>query len=132
MIGLASASTKGVKGILLNEIPESGKPQFRYHIDVLAPTISMLGAVSLYSFTLWALTNDLRLTKCFPWSDGPLSNWMIWLALALTWNFVAVNIYRMRTWVGRPKVLLNYLSRFGTLARPEEPQIAGQLASSGE
>ena len=118
--------------IELNEIPESGKPQLLSQIQVLALTFAMGGALSLYSIAFWALTNDLRLTQCFPWSDGPLSNWMIWLGLGMTLNAVAANIYPTRTWTERQSVLLSRSSRFGPLPRREEQAVAGQLAVGGK
>jgi hypothetical protein len=36
-----------------------------------------------YVLAVWALSATLSLTVVFPWSTGPLSNWMIWLMLAL-------------------------------------------------
>jgi hypothetical protein len=36
-----------------------------------------------YVLAAWALSANLSLTAAFPWSTGPLSNWMIWLVLAL-------------------------------------------------
>lgn len=38
---------------------------------------------SAYVFAAWALTASIGVTNSFPWSTGPLSNWMIWLASAL-------------------------------------------------
>ena len=118
--------------IPLNKLPESKKPQLIYDIEVLALAFAMPGAVSLYSVSLWALTNDLGLTKCFPWSGGPLLNWMIWLGLAMALNAVAANTYPTRTWAERQRVPLNRFSRFGSLLRQEEQQIAGQLALGGK
>jgi hypothetical protein len=114
------------------EAPENDKPQLLYQIKVLALTFAMLGALSLYSIAFWALTNDLCLTQCFPWSDGPLSNWMIWLGLAMMLNAVAANIYSTGTWTERQKVLLSRFTRFGSLLRQEEQEIAAQLASAGK
>lgn len=37
-----------------------------------------------YVLVVWALTANVNLTTTFPWSKGPLSNWMIWLVLAST------------------------------------------------
>jgi hypothetical protein len=118
--------------IQLNEIPESGKPQLLYQIEVLALTFAMLGALLLYSIAVWGLTNDLGLTQCFPWSDGPLSNWMIWLALAMTLNALAANICPATTWTERQSVLLSRLRRFRPLPRREEQSLAGQLALGGK
>jgi hypothetical protein len=132
VIGLRPAFTAGMNRIELNEIPESGKPQLLYQIEVLALTFAMLGALSLYSIAFWALTNDLRRTQRFPWSDGPLSNWMVWLGLAMTLNALAANICPTRTWTERQSVLLSRLSRFKSLPRREEQPVAGQLALGGK
>jgi hypothetical protein len=118
--------------IELNEIPESGKAELLYQIEVLALTFAMLGALSLYSIAFWALTNDLRLTQSFPWSDGPLSNWMIWLGLGMTLNALAANISPTRTRTERQSVRLRRSSRFGSLPRREEQAVAGQLALGGK
>ena len=132
MIGLRPAFTAGMDPIPLNEIPESAKPHFLYHMEVLALTFAMLGALSLHSIAVWALTSDLGLTQCFPWSDGPLSNWMVWLGLAMTLNAVAANFYRTRTWTEEQSVLLSCLTRFASLPRRQEQQIAGQTALGGK
>jgi hypothetical protein len=132
VIGVRPAVSAGMERTPLNEIPESGTPERLYQIEVLARTFAMLGAASLYAVALWGLTNYLRLTKCFPWSGGPLSNWMIWLVLALTWNFLVANIHLMSTWAGSQKVLLSCLSLFRSLTRQEQQQISGQLALGGE
>jgi hypothetical protein len=132
VIGLWPAFTAGMSRIQLNKLPESGKPQLLYQIEVLALTFAMLGALSPYSIAFWALTNNLRLTQCFAWSDGPLSNWMIWLGLAMTLNALAVNLCTTRPWTERQSVLLSRLRRFGSLPRREQQQIAGQLALGGK
>ena len=36
-----------------------------------------------YVVVVWALIANLSVTGSFPWSTGPLSNWIIWLVLAL-------------------------------------------------
>jgi hypothetical protein len=118
--------------IQLNQIAEIGKPQLVYEIEVLALTFAMLGALSLYSIAVWALTNDLGLTRCFPWPDGPFSNWMIWLCLAMTLHALTAKTHPMRAWTERQSVLLSRLTRFGSLTRREEEQIAGQLAVGGK
>jgi hypothetical protein len=99
--------------IELNEIPESEKPQLLYQIEVLALTFAMLGAL-------------------FPWSDGPLSNWMIWLGRAMTLNAIAANIYPTRTWTERQSVLLTRLGRFRLLSRREEQTISGPTSVGGK
>jgi hypothetical protein len=132
VIGLRPAFTAGMNHIQLNDIPETGKPPLLYETEVLALTFAMLGALSLYSIAFWALTSNLRLTQCFPWSDGPLSNWLIWLGLAMTLNALATNIHPTRTWTERESVLLSRRTRFGSLPRREERLVAGQLALGGK
>jgi hypothetical protein len=132
VIGVRAALIAGMERMQLNEIPESGTPELLYQIEVLARAFAMLGTASLYEIALWGLTNYLGLTRCFPWSGGPLSNWMIWLVLALTWNFLVANIHLMSTWAGSQKVLLSCLSLFRSLTRQEQQQISRQLALGGE
>jgi hypothetical protein len=119
-------------GIQPNRVPEGGKPQLVYEIEVLAFTFVMLAALLLYSIAVWGLTNNLRLTQCFPWSDGSLSNWTIWLCLAMTLHALATKTHPMRAWTERQSVLLTRLTRFGSLTRRQEEQIAGQLAAGGK
>ena len=129
MIGLGTAFTAGMDGTPLSEI---SKPQFLYHIEVLTLTLAVLGAVSLYSIALWALTDYLRLTHWFPWSNGPLSNWMVWLGLAVAVNAVAANIRPRESWTRKQSLLFNRLNGFASVAQPEEQQTAGQLALGGK
>ena len=49
--------------------------------------------LSVYAFTLWSLTSELGWTDSFPFSTGPLSNWIIWLSLAILLH-VAAHILR--------------------------------------
>jgi hypothetical protein len=52
--------------------------------------------VSVYALTLWSLTSNLGWTDTFVFSTGPLSNWMVWLAIAILVN-LAAGILRRRT-----------------------------------
>jgi len=36
-----------------------------------------------YSLVLWSLAADLGFNNSFLWSEGPLSNWMVWLVAAV-------------------------------------------------
>jgi len=38
---------------------------------------------SAYALTFWCLAADLGWTNTFVFSAGPLSNWLVWLALAV-------------------------------------------------
>ncbi|MBV9405502.1 MAG: hypothetical protein JO211_09170 [Acidobacteriaceae bacterium] len=38
---------------------------------------------SAYAFAAWSLANNLGWTDTFVFPSGPLSNWLIWLAIAV-------------------------------------------------
>lgn len=44
---------------------------------------------SAYAFAAWSLAGDLGWTNSFVFSTGPLSNWLIWLSLAILVNLAA-------------------------------------------
>lgn len=52
---------------------------------------ALLAPISILAYSLsgWALTASLGWTDSFAFSDGPLSNWLIWLALGLSISFSA-------------------------------------------
>jgi hypothetical protein len=52
--------------------------------------------VSVYALTLWSLASNLGWTDTFVFSTGPLSNWLVWLAIAIAVN-LASGILRRRT-----------------------------------
>jgi hypothetical protein len=52
--------------------------------------------LSAYAFTMWGLTANLGLSDSFPWSPGPLSNWMTWLALALLLTLAVLRFREQR------------------------------------
>jgi hypothetical protein len=49
-----------------------------------------------YVFALWSLADNLGWTDTFVFQSGPLSNWLIWLGLAILIN-VAATILRRHT-----------------------------------
>jgi hypothetical protein len=49
-----------------------------------------------YVFALWSLADNLGWTDTFVFQNGPLSNWLIWLGLAILIN-VAATILRRHT-----------------------------------
>jgi hypothetical protein len=51
---------------------------------------------SSYVFALWSLADNLGWTDTFVFQNGPLSNWLIWLGLAILIN-VAATILRRHT-----------------------------------
>lgn len=59
---------------------------FRYYVRVIALAVAGPTALSTYAVAVWGLTADLGFSSSFPWSTGPLSNWMVWLGFALVAN----------------------------------------------
>ena len=51
---------------------------------------------SAYVFALWSLADNVGWTDTFVCHNGPLSNWLIWLGLAVLIN-VAATILRRHT-----------------------------------
>jgi hypothetical protein len=49
-----------------------------------------------YAFAVWSLAGNLGWTDTFLFASGPLSNWLIWLGIAVTVN-VASGILRRHT-----------------------------------
>lgn len=58
---------------------------------LMAPAV-----VSAYAFAFWSLAQDLGWTDTFVFSKGPLSNWFIWMALAVLVT-LAAGILRRHT-----------------------------------
>jgi hypothetical protein len=79
------------KSMNRNSIPEAQKKGLRYYMALIALAVTGPTLFSAYVFALWDLTASMGLTKAFPWSVGPLSNWLTWLALALLLNVAATN-----------------------------------------
>lgn len=44
---------------------------------------------SVYALALWSLAANLGWTNSFVFSSGPLSNWLIWVGLAILVNLAA-------------------------------------------
>ena len=51
---------------------------------------------SAYAFALWSLSSSLGWTNTFVFASGPLSNWLVWLAIAILVH-VASSILRRHT-----------------------------------
>jgi hypothetical protein len=47
----------------------------------------------VYAVGGWSLTANLGLTHSFPWSEGPLSNWMVWLGVAVLLTLVSLKLH---------------------------------------
>jgi len=58
---------------------------------LMAPAV-----LSAYAFAVWSLSADLGWTDSFVFKSGPLSNWLVWLSLALLVN-LAASILRRHT-----------------------------------
>lgn len=52
--------------------------------------------VSAYALTAWSLAANLGWTNTFMFNKGPLSNWLIWLGMAILVN-LAASILRRRS-----------------------------------
>lgn len=51
---------------------------------------------SAYAVAVWSLAGDLGWTDTFVFSSGPLSNWFLWLGLAILLN-IAASILKRHT-----------------------------------
>ncbi len=51
---------------------------------------------SAYAFAVWSLAANLGWTDTFVFTTGPLSNWLVWLAIAIVVN-LAASVLRRRT-----------------------------------
>jgi hypothetical protein len=67
----------------------AGKSLFRYHVPAIILAVAGPTALCIYALAVWGLAANLGLNSSFPWSTGPLSNWMIWFGLALVANLGA-------------------------------------------
>lgn len=78
-----------------NRARKQANPLFlRYYVARLAHALSSPTTFSLYVVAAWSLTADLGLTRSFPWPQGPLSNWLVWLGLGLAFRTIPSAIYR--------------------------------------
>jgi hypothetical protein len=79
-----------------NTIPQIRNDDLRYYMALIALVVTGPTVLSAYVFAVWGLTANIGLTNSFPWTAGPLSNWMIWLGLALLLNPLALNLHRTK------------------------------------
>lgn len=59
--------------------------------DLMGPAVFLA-----YAMMVWNLTDNLGWTSSFLFSTGPMSNWLIWLGIAVLMNFAA-GILKRRT-----------------------------------
>ncbi len=57
--------------------------------SVLLSVLMAPAVFSAYAFALWSLAGNLGWTDTFVFASGPLSNWLIWLAIAVLVNLAA-------------------------------------------
>jgi hypothetical protein len=70
---------------------EARNYDLRYYTELIMHVITRRTVLSAYVFAVWSLTANIGLTNAFLWSTGPLSNWLIWLGLAVLLNGLASN-----------------------------------------
>jgi hypothetical protein len=70
---------------------EARNYDLRYYTELIMHVITRPTVLSAYVFAVWSLTANIGLTNAFLWSTGPLSNWLIWLGLAVLLNGLASN-----------------------------------------
>lgn len=51
---------------------------------------------SAYAFAFWSLAANLGWTDTFLFASGPLSNWLVWLGIAILIN-LAASVLRRHT-----------------------------------
>ncbi len=51
---------------------------------------------SVYALALWSLADNLGWTSTFVFTAGPLSNWLVWLSIAILVN-LAASVLKRRT-----------------------------------
>jgi hypothetical protein len=52
--------------------------------------------LSVYAFAVWSLTSEMGWTESFPFTSGPLSNWIIWAGLAAAIHSASIILRRQR------------------------------------
>jgi hypothetical protein len=61
---------------------------------VLVAVLMAPAVFSVYAFAVWALASNLGFTDTFIFTSGALSNWLIWLALAVMVHMAATILKR--------------------------------------
>ena len=56
---------------------------------------------SAYALAAWSLAGNLNWTDSFPFTSGPLSNWLVWFGIAILLN-IAASILRKHTKAADP------------------------------
>jgi len=95
--GLLQTIAAGIKGI------GAWATETAQHFAALLATLMGPAVFSVYVFAVWSLADNLGWTDTFVFHSGPLSNWLIWLGLAILIN-IATAILRRHT---RPEEATN-------------------------
>ena len=66
------------------------------HFGAVVSALMGPAVFSAYAFTAWSLAANLGWTDSFLFTSGPLSNWFVWLGIAVLTN-AASGILRKRT-----------------------------------
>lgn len=59
------------------------------HFGALLAALMGPAILSAYAFALWSLASNLGWTDTFLFPTGPLSNWLVWLAIAVLVHLAA-------------------------------------------
>lgn len=62
----------------------------------LLATLMGPAVFSAYAFAVWSLAGNLGWTDTFVFPSGPLSNWLVWLSIAIVVN-IASSILKRHT-----------------------------------
>ena len=82
-----SDSATRPKGEFLN--PETRNYNLGSSLRVVMHVVTRPTVLAIYVVAVWSLTASMGFTNAFPWSTGPLSSWLVWLALAVLANLAA-------------------------------------------
>lgn len=94
----ARAFTTGIVQMASNAVSQAAS----WAVDTAqqsAPAVAVLMGPAVfcgYAFAVWSLAANLGWTDSFPYSAGPLSNWLIWTGIAILLH-MAMLILRRHT-----------------------------------
>jgi hypothetical protein len=75
--------------MLFNNFAQTGNHQSGRYMEMIATLFTGPTVLCADVFAVWSLTANLDLTSSFPWRAGALSNWMVWLIIALLLHLIA-------------------------------------------
>jgi hypothetical protein len=111
---LSSCLRRSMNRTALHRVGPSRLYHWRYYLGLAAFVMAGPVVLAFYAFAVWCLAASIDLIHSFPWSSGPLSNWMIWLAVAVLLNLAASGFLRR--------------SQLGTRIPPSKPWVIGSMA----